>query len=1230
MSGKNILKIIFDNAMYEEIMNFCRNLNESIADVYITMSRKAACFINFLEKHGFISLNGVVYTDRILDFSEMDFTGRSVIVIDDVVVSGTTLYNVVSKLKKFKVKTITIKVLGVNKEFFNKQLFDYTEAGENKNYIEGPYQLMSDELCTYTCSNIASVFGLDSTSYDVDFPKHDAVFIHEDDFTKLVLSNLWRSYDVSNTLQSDYKIKNITLLPTSSLVERINNTLGDTFSQIGHFKIRIFASYSVKRKKGYIVNAVPYFLFNAISDNQINELFSLVFHANDVSNITTITKIRLLQYLFAERVFLIWSDLVNHSVGKKINFVLRKIDFLRIFPSNYYHPFIKAIQKEILLSNYSYQPLNLKNPILESCINKTRLIENKSLLQTKLIEPFSDLYYNKELNARRIVKQYGKKAFELKEYQDIFFRLNHGLSFNDLLEIINNYSDIYDKRTTVSLFIDEAVDSGVIVPIIAEEYDTKSQIKYYYRAFRHGEDVPFGEYQEKLCAILLSNYQSFGGTEALSKLRVEKLLVLFLKIGSLQQFFKLNTYDSIYYKVNIDAYLFGNVLTTQDISSHRSTHYLTHKTDKVWVTQVLKEKNIINYDSNDKITGITDHIDISVDKKTVGQVSAIGKTFGVLYKNTKERIEPKITDDDLIMFSTCLFPQDIMNALASELSIFRDRYSSKRKQIQEALLQEKTESIRELLLSNDLYTSINTGQKKYFYFIEKEGLRRIEEISNQLNTSTELSIYGSLWDQFWPSNMDWNTDSINSDVMKTINSEGKIILVLNILCRMLLLKTSTDKEYSEKMIDQIKNYHRKIRTRPFVKDNDIKRLIAFSNESISIPIKFCFETDIIQKIVNSIDYYIKFIPSLLSDVELLVNRHGKINEIIRYMHAVCIKLKDEHNTENNLREIKQLFSSNNIMTQEFPVRNPSTKFPEAGFWMFIRGNVNQSMINHLILQLISSKEQREKYQYIKVFYNLSDDLRLKIAAESSERKNFGIFPSYCDACKRVQDDINIDKFFVCWFIQHSGVNRYNINRMTDILKTGYNTIYKGSIPFETQSSSKTDYFILSFDSIKRGTYYLDCYRKELEKVEKKCEVFISYTEDSKEHVKRVRQIARCLQGIDMVVHFYDDTLFGTDIVEFMRQIETCDIILIIGTEKYKERACDENKSGASFEDRMIADVFMSDYREKIVPVAFGDFNTVIPAPFNKLKGMSMTQPTDEELNILARGITKKYLTSQKG
>ena len=52
---------------------------------------------------------------------------------------------------------------------------------------------------------------------------------------------------------------------------------------------------------------------------------------------------------------------------------------------------------------------------------------------------------------------------------------------------------------------------------------------------------------------------------------------------------------------------------------------------------------------------------------------------------------------------------------------------------------------------------------------------------------------------------------------------------------------------------------------------------------------------------------------------------------------------------------------------------------------------------------------------------------------------------------------------------------------------------------------------------------------------------------------------------------------------------------------------------------------MSDHRSKIVPIAFGKFNEVIPAPFNVLKGMSITSVTEDVLDYLTLGLINKYI-----
>lgn len=146
---------------------------------------------------------------------------------------------------------------------------------------------------------------------------------------------------------------------------------------------------------------------------------------------------------------------------------------------------------------------------------------------------------------------------------------------------------------------------------------------------------------------------------------------------------------------------------------------------------------------------------------------------------------------------------------------------------------------------------------------------------------------------------------------------------------------------------------------------------------------------------------------------------------------------------------------------------------------------------------------------------------------------------------------------------------------------------------------------------------------------KTCEVFVSYSEDSFEHVEKIKKVVDRLDSEGFIVHFFEYALLGTDMIEFMRKIETCDIALVFGTPKYKDKAYKAVSSGVSYEDRILSGVYMTEQREKIVPIAFGDYSESFPAPYNKLKGMSLTEPTEEELDILVAALIRRFKESQK-
>lgn len=1226
MNGDSILNYVFDYDMCLSIGNFSKTLSASTADVYLVMSRKASCFISFLRKHGKVSFGGKLVTDRILDFDTEWLKGKNVIVIDDVIVSGTTIFSVIQKLNNAGVSSIKVYVLGVNERFFNPELLQYTDANQTiVSYLEPPYIPLSDAACMRTCSNIVSTFALDISPYDVDFPKHEIFTVSKSIFNQLVASSDWYSYDVSSDLQAENNIKNVTMLPSDRIKALFDQEAGIPISSLGFFKVRLFARLN-KSKGKYVINAIPYFLFNAITARDLSVIFDTWFADVALKPESNIAKIRILQYVLAEKLFKIWVNTLNTIVPNKFDFhpVLSELEL--VIPSQFHHAIIQAIDCRICI----HQPLETfhKSPCFEIKEEhfKSKIVtledqkDNMAVLQTKLVEPFTSLYFSKEKESRESVLRYGKKAFEMPEYQNIIDRLNHGYSYRALIHLLHEYPDIYDKETTVSLFIDEAIDAGVIVPIIAEEKDGDDL--FYFRAYRHGEDVPFGELQEKLCAIMLSAYANEGGSEILTNLRLEKMLVLFIHIGLTQRIFRPSPQDSIYYHVNVDAYLQGNVTTVQDPTSKRSYHYLKHRSDALWLSSVLVDKGIIVLDENQsKISAINDNIDIDVDNSTRGKVSGIGKTFAKLYRNSITKTAPYINDRDLVLFSTCMFPRDILNALGAELAIFEDRWNKFKKQIKNMLYTTPNQIISHIT-TREIYEAINSGQIKFFNFLEKRAQKRIDEISSQLANSETLNIYGVLWDQFWPDNRNWNIDSIDPQLFNTILNEGKILLIFNMLCRILFLCVSDISNLSERetYTKQIVEYQKKLRYAAFTESEDVQEILHLSQKVLdkqnivsSVDVKQSLE------IWDKISYYSAFVPPILSDVELLVDRHGNTCNINRYVHAIHFMIPEEmFATVGGC--IEEILRTKKIEYQLFPIAEPTAIFPEYGLWAFLR----KGKINDIVSVLSKCFSCFPTLKGAKVFYKLSENLRLKMVEGINTKHQFGKFSSYVyETAKAGYKCQHLSKGQVLWIIEDS---RGNLKEM-EILETdrlsGYYKSNKAYLPFHTTVASQAIVY-----ELKQRTN-IEKYRKEFTSMESKCKVFVSYSEDSPEHVSNVKTIVDRLRHENFKVFFYEDEPFGTDMIKFMRNINTCDITLIIGTPGYLKRAYEIDSSGVSFEDRILASGFMSEYRDKIVPIAFGPFKECIPAPFDTLKGMSMQEITVNQLDTLVAGLMNRYVKNMK-
>ena len=144
-------------------------------------------------------------------------------------------------------------------------------------------------------------------------------------------------------------------------------------------------------------------------------------------------------------------------------------------------------------------------------------------------------------------------------------------------------------------------------------------------------------------------------------------------------------------------------------------------------------------------------------------------------------------------------------------------------------------------------------------------------------------------------------------------------------------------------------------------------------------------------------------------------------------------------------------------------------------------------------------------------------------------------------------------------------------------------------------------------------------------------IFMSYSEDSKQQVARIQKMSSFLRDKGYTVWCYADEPLGTNIVSFMQNAPKADLILVLGSKKYKDKSLKQNEyknkgSGVFFEDLVLSQMFIYDNSDKIIPIAFErstSFDESFPPPFNTNKGINCSMVSKSFLDNLYKSIEKK-------
>ncbi|NTV46305.1 MAG: 5'-methylthioadenosine/S-adenosylhomocysteine nucleosidase [Chlorobiales bacterium] len=497
-------------------------------------------------------------------------------------------------------------------------------------------------------------------------------------------------------------------------------------------------------------------------------------------------------------------------------------------------------------------------------------------VQAKLTEPFIALYTQRELPARQLVKKYGVHAFELPEYRDLINRLNQGISLPELRESLSCLGDMRSARLFVSMFMDDAVDRGIAVPITVDDGT------YVYRAFRHGEDVKFTEIEARLVCLMLQEVGRAMSLASFPRLVVEKLIVLLIKGGLSRGFIERWTGSLGDRKAaGIRFYLQGAV--AQLSPDRRPYHYSPSDS----LTSLLKGWGYLTESTKGGQYQVGQFPERPpTTTATEKDARALGATIGLALSGTSA----KQRDDELTLISTCLSPMDTIAALAAELHYFESHWEPlARALFDNAILPNADEIVR----GHGVYEAVNSGLWKWRSYGDGAPTKMLRAWHDRLAKLPTAVLSDAVLEGAFPVS---DSSFCFSEINGLIDLAGRWLLEVNIALRRLrveLISASPNAalKTTQRSIADLKIQIQRLKHEAgFVETH--APLMQGSQLDLPFPIVSIDRQGELTGVLEELGILIIEARAILDQVDALVTPFGQPRALHYYRHLMTIHLGD--------------------------------------------------------------------------------------------------------------------------------------------------------------------------------------------------------------------------------------------------------------------------------------------------------------------------------------------------
>lgn len=443
-------------------------------DVFIAMSRKAACFVRLLRDCNIINTKIRIVSDRILD--EVEHVPISpedrIIILEDVIITGTSIRRVLEKLKNIYLvleENISVCPIMVDEDQFNHEILQ--EIKSKYNYLNQDVEHGCHTDVLHLCSGIVKALSVSANPYDIDFPEFHTISIPiTESYDEYLRPRNWEILDTTKEFQLNNEVYAYTLHPSDRSLRDFYKKFFvcdedgklDVHNLFAQFKLRCYVQKNM-RDLSWDVKCLSFCVIKEISYESLNILYNAFypqakklrdkgtgFSQAILDNIECLTRqfrFRLVQYVLALCFADYWASLLS---DRNINLHLKGSNCDYIFTEGTSDLLKKAWNDRIFFSSPHIENIvltSLDDNVLDERQHNSLDVDILPI-SVRLRNRFVSKYYHCELAARYLARENSEAYIgyiRLKEYGI----LDENWQLEDLqkqAEIVKKYAEIYGEQ----------------------------------------------------------------------------------------------------------------------------------------------------------------------------------------------------------------------------------------------------------------------------------------------------------------------------------------------------------------------------------------------------------------------------------------------------------------------------------------------------------------------------------------------------------------------------------------------------------------------------------------------------------------------------------------------------------------------------------------------------------------------------------------------------------------